>query len=91
MGKLTLLLLGIISWLQYSLWFGKNGVRDLIRIQTDIIEQQSCNVKLTERNKHLFAEINDLNSDEEAIEERSRIELSMIKIGETFYRLVVNQ
>ncbi|EOZ5258255.1 cell division protein FtsB, partial [Escherichia coli] len=26
MGKLTLLLLAILVWLQYSLWFGKNGI-----------------------------------------------------------------
>ncbi|MGP4123665.1 MAG: cell division protein FtsB [Sodalis sp. (in: enterobacteria)] len=88
MRKLTLLLLALLSWLQYSLWLGKNGVHDLVRIKSDIKAQQSKNAQLKARNNQLFAEIDDLNSGLEAIEERSRNELGMIKQGETFYRLV---
>ncbi|UVK76879.1 MAG: cell division protein FtsB [Sodalis sp. Fle] len=91
MEKLTLLLLILIGWLQYSLWFGKNGVRDLIRVSSDIKAYQSSNSTLKARNNQLFAEIEDLNSGQEAIEERSRNELGMIKPGETFYRLVPEQ
>ncbi|UVK77707.1 MAG: cell division protein FtsB [Sodalis sp. Fse] len=91
MEKLTLLLLILIGWLQYSLWFGKNGVRDLIRVESDIKAYQSSNSTLKARNNQLFAEIEDLNSGQEAIEERSRNELGMIKLGETFYRLVPEQ
>ena len=36
----------------------------------------------------LFAEIDDLNGGQEALEERARNELSMTRPGETFYRLV---
>ncbi len=35
MGKLTLLLLAILVWLQYSLWFGKNGIHDYTRVNDD--------------------------------------------------------
>jgi len=91
MGKLTLLLLVLLGWLQYSLWLGKNGVHDLVRVQDDVSVQQDSNAKLKARNDQLFAEIDDLNDGQEAIEERSRNELGMIKPGETFYRLVPDQ
>jgi len=88
MGKLTLLLLCVLGWLQCSLWFGKNGINDYTRISEDVTVQQATNAKLKSRNDQLFAEIDDLNGGQEAIEERARNELSMIKPGESFYRLV---
>ncbi len=87
MGKLTLLLLALLVWLQYSLWFGKNGIHDYSRVNDDVVAQQATNAKLKARNDQLFAEIDDLNGGGEAIEERARNELSMTKPGETFYRL----
>ena len=83
MGKLTLLLLALLVWLQYSLWFGKNGLHDYSRVNDDVSAQQATNAKLKARN-----EIDDLNGGQEAIEERARNELSMTRPGETFYRLV---
>ncbi|WON76257.1 cell division protein FtsB [Serratia sp. UGAL515B_01] len=91
MRKLTLLLLILLGWLQYSLWLGKNGVHDYVRVHEDVVAQQSNNAKLKARNDQLFAEIDDLNDGLEAIEERARDELGMIKPGETFYRLVPEQ
>ena len=88
MGKLTLLLLALLVWLQYSLWFGKNGLHDYSRVNDDVTAQQATNSKLKARNDQLFAEIDDLNGGQEAIEERARNELSMTRPGETFYRLV---
>lgn len=84
MGKLTLLLLAILVWLQYSLWFGKNGIHDYSRVNDDVAAQQATNAKLKARNDQLFAEIDDLNGGQEALEERARNELSMTKPGETF-------
>ncbi|MBW7984613.1 cell division protein FtsB [Enterobacillus tribolii] len=91
MGKLTLLLLALLGWLQYSLWLGKNGIHDYVRVKEDVTAQQGNNAKLKARNDQLFAEIDDLNGGQEAIEERARNELGMIKPGETFYRLVPEQ
>lgn len=88
MVKLTLLLLVLLAWLQYSLWFGKNGIHDFTRVSDDVAAQQATNARLKARNDQLFAEIDDLNGGQEAIEERARNELSMIKPGETFFRLV---
>ncbi len=91
MGKLTLLLLVLLGWLQYSLWLGKNGIHDYTRVDQDVAVQQASNAKLKMRNDRLFAEIDDLNGGSEAIEERARNALGMIKPGETFYRLVTDQ
>jgi len=91
MGKLTLLLLVLLGWLQYSLWLGKNGIHDYVRVDDDVAVQKANNAKLKSRNDQLFAEIDDLNGGQEAIEERARNELGMIKPGETFYRLVPDQ
>lgn len=91
MVKLTLLLLVLLGWLQYSLWLGKNGIHDFLQVQTNIAMHQSDITRLKILNNQLFTEINDLNCGQEAIEERSRNQLGMIKLGETFYRLVPDQ
>ncbi|AOM42500.1 cell division protein FtsB [Xenorhabdus hominickii] len=88
MGKLTLLLLVLLGWLQYSLWFGKNGIHDYMRVKTEVDKQEIDNFTLKARNDQLFAEIKDLKGGQEAIEERARDELGMIKPGESFYRMV---
>ena len=77
--------------LQYSLWLGKNGIHDYTRVSDDVVVQQANNAKLKARNDQLFAEIDDLNGGSEAIEERARNELGMIRPGETFYRPVSDQ
>ncbi|MCA6222087.1 cell division protein FtsB [Photorhabdus antumapuensis] len=91
MGKLTLLLLVLLGWLQYSLWLGKNGIHDYVRVKNDVTTQERNNGKLKARNDQLSAEIDDLTGGQEAIEERSRSELGMIKPGETFYRLIIDK
>ncbi|MEY0673776.1 cell division protein FtsB [Providencia rettgeri] len=88
MGKLTLLLIAILAWLQYSLWLGKNGIHDYVQVKDDVAAQEIVNSRLKMRNEQLFAEINDLNDGQDAIEERARTELRMIKPGESFYRMV---
>lgn len=82
------ILLFLIFYFQCFLWFGKNGILDYITIKHIVFIQQNNNTKFKIRNDQLFAEITDLNNNGEAIEERARNELGMIKNGETFYRLV---
>ncbi|MGY3568727.1 cell division protein FtsB [Vibrio sp. SCSIO 43135] len=83
---LTLTLL--FGWLQYTLWFGKNGVVEFNSVNSDIQAQHQVNSNLQTRNAEMFAEIDDLRQGLDAIEERARHELGMVKEGETFYRLV---
>lgn len=78
----------LFGLLQYDLWLGKNGIADYRTIVDEINVQQQVNENLTLRNSEMFVEIDDLRQGLDAIEERARHELGMIKEGETFYRLV---
>ncbi|MBT2919548.1 MULTISPECIES: cell division protein FtsB [Vibrio] len=78
----------LFGLLQYDLWLGKNGIADYRTIVDEIDLQQQVNENLTLRNSEMFVEIDDLRQGLDAIEERARHELGMIKEGETFYRLV---
>ncbi|CUX96069.1 Cell division protein FtsB [Candidatus Gullanella endobia] len=91
MQKLTLFLLLLLGWFQYSLWFGKNGVYDLVQIKRNITEQKNSNAQLKIRNNQLFLKIDDFKNNQEAIEEHSRNVLGMIKPGEKLYRLLSKQ
>ena len=86
-----LLLLVLLGWLQYRLWFGSGGQREVEALQQQVRQQARDNTGLKQRNEALAAEVEDLKSGEAAVEERARSELGMIKPGETFYRVVEPQ
>lgn len=88
LGLLLLVLAALLAWLQYRLWFGKGGEREVEALQQQVTQQARDNGGLQQRNAILAAEVRDLKSGEAAIEERARSELGMIKPGETFYRVV---
>ena len=83
-----LLLLVLLAWLQYRLWFGSGGQREVAQLEAQVGQQAHDNAGLQQRNDALAAEVEDLKSGEAAVEERARNELGMIKPGETFYRVV---
>ncbi|MCO6524437.1 MAG: cell division protein FtsB [Candidatus Schmidhempelia sp.] len=87
--KLTTILLLILVYLQYSLWFGKNNVNDYRQMSQLIKEMQVQNAKLKQRNDRMYAEITDLYDGLEAIEERARTSLGMIRPNEHFYRIII--
>ncbi|MDP7592506.1 MAG: cell division protein FtsB [Litorilituus sp.] len=88
MRAFTVLMLVILILLQYRLWFGKNSVPDYFALQEEVTRQQAANEKLKQRNKLLYADTDDLKLGSEAIEERARNELGMIKENETFFRII---
>ena len=85
---LPILMVGLLLVLQYRLWFGKHSIPDLKDMQEKIELQVQQNANLQQRNDLLKADINDLKIGLEAIEERARNELGLIKQGETFYRIL---
>jgi len=78
----------LLVLLQFKLWFGDGSMREVWRLEAAIETQQQQNTQLQERNAALEAEVNDLKKGLEAIEERARSELGMIKEGETFYQII---
>lgn len=88
--RLPVLLLIVLCYLQYSLWFGKNNVFDYQQNRNIVERLSSENEQLKMRNEQMFAEIADLTEGSDAIEERARSHLGMIKPNEHFYRIVTD-
>jgi len=84
----ALILLILLVALQVQLWTGHGGLRDLWRLQQSVAEQKTDNDGLKKRNETLSAEVEDLKHGNEAIEERARSELGLLKPGETFIQVV---
>lgn len=74
--------------LQYPLWVGKGGWMRVWELERNLATQHETNARLKSRNDALEAEVRDLKEGNEAIEERARLELGMVKRDETFYQVV---
>ncbi len=83
----TWILIALIALLQYPLWFGKGGWLRVWEYDRQLEAQREINTKLEQRNAGLDAEVRDLKSGSEAIEERARYELGLTKPGEIFVQV----
>jgi len=88
MRVLITILIVLLLLLQFRLWFGEGSQQEVWQMKKAIAEQEAQNEELRSRNKALEAEVQNLKKGLEAIEERARSELGMIKEGETFYRVI---
>lgn len=84
----VVVLFTLFCLLQYRLWFGKNSVPDYVSLKNEVALQVIHNANLKQRNNLLKADIEDLQMGLDAVEERARNELGLIKQGETFYRIL---
>lgn len=80
-----------LALLQYRLWFSHDGLPSLLRLHHQVEKQRLDNERLAERNQVLAAEVQDLKSGLDALEERARSELGMIRQGETFFHIIEEQ
>ena len=78
----------LIAAIQAPLWFGKGGWLRVWELRQEVQTAQAKNENLRARNAALEAEVRDLKTGHEAVEERARSELGMIKQDEVFYQLV---
>lgn len=83
----VLLLAVLLLLLQYRLWLGEGGYEDLARLRKLHAEQLRENEALRARNRALAAEVEDLRAAKDAVEERARADLGMVKEGEVFIML----
>jgi len=88
MKILAAALVVVLALLQYRLWLGEGGMREVRRLRAEIEAQRGENQQLKERNRTLAAEVLDLKKGTVAIEERARTDLGMVGKGETFYQVV---
>ena len=83
----TAILLGLAVVIQYPLWLGEGGWLKVWESDAQLRQQREMNRQLELRNAGLEAETRNLKSGLEAVEERSRFELGMVKPDEVFYQL----
>jgi len=86
-----ILLTVVLLLLQYRLWFSHDGLPSVMHLYRSVVLQQERNSVLEERNQVLAAEVQDLKSGLDAIEERARSGLGMIKQDETFIQIIEEQ
>jgi len=88
MRALAALLVLLIAAVQTPLWFGKGGWMRVWELDQQVKAQHAANDKLRARNAALDAEVRDLKQGYDAIEERARSELGMIRQDEIFFQVL---
>ncbi|RFC33023.1 MAG: cell division protein FtsB [Candidatus Nitrotoga sp. MKT] len=88
MRWVSLILVSLLLLVQYPLWFGKGGWLKVWDLDRQVEEQKHINQKTQTRNAVLDAEVRDLKQGTEAVEERARSELGMVKRDEVFFQIV---
>jgi cell division protein FtsB len=85
---LAAVLATLVLALQYPLWLGKGSWTRVWDLDRQLTAQRATNAQDKARNDALEAEVRDLKEGSEAVEERARLELGMIKRDEVFYQVV---
>ena len=88
MKPLAWILAGLVLALQYPLWIGKGSWTRVWDLDRQLAQQRDTNARLKARNDALDAEVRDLKEGSDALEERARMELGMVKRDEVFYQVV---
>jgi cell division protein FtsB len=78
----------LIIHLQYRIWVGDGSFAQIDAYQLRLDELKKQAEEKRQRNEALYAEVLDLRKGQEAIEERARDELGMIKEDETFFHVL---
>jgi cell division protein FtsB len=84
---LALVFVALIVALQYPMWLGKGGWLQVRELDRQEAAQRAANAKLKTRNDALDAEVRDLKTGSEAIEERARSDLGMVRHDEVFFQV----
>jgi cell division protein FtsB len=88
MKSLAFVLSALLAGWQYPLWVGKGSWMRVLELDRSLEQQRDNNTRLKARNEALDAEVRDLKQGLDAIEERARLELGMIRKDEVFYQVV---
>ena len=88
MKAIVLILVVLLVLLQYRLWLGHGNLQEVAQLEQTKAGKIEENRRMQERNLALAAEVQDLKQGQEAIEERARSEMGMIKPDETYFQIV---
>lgn len=88
MRWVLLALLAVVVLLQVRLWTGDGGLREGAALREEIAATRLELERSRARNRALEAEVTDLRAGLDALEERARSELGMIKRGEVFLQII---
>lgn len=88
MKALLVILVLIFGYLQYKLWVAEGRIQDTWSLEQRIDALQTENKKLQVRNSSLQAEVDNLKSGQDVIEEKARRELGLVGKDETFFQYV---
>ena len=88
MRVFSIVLAALIVLLQYPLWLGKGGWLRVWEVDRQVRAQKDSNAKLRMRNDVLDAEVRDLKQGYDAVEERARYELGMVRQDEIFFHVL---
>ena len=88
MKALIILLVSLLALVQFRLWVGDESLAEVWRLRQSIERQSAENALLKGRNQRLEAEVRDLKVGLEAVEERARFELGMIRRDEIYFQIV---
>lgn len=87
--SLLIMLLGLLSSLQYKLWVAEGNVFDIWDRYEQLETLKQHNQALQHENKLIEIDIDELKYDEiQEVEERARMDFGMIKEGEVFYQII---
>ncbi|TXI16496.1 MAG: cell division protein FtsB [Nitrosomonas sp.] len=88
MKSLAFILVLLLVLLQYPLWLGKASWIKVLQVEQELAAARENNLQLQNRNSMLEAEVDDLKQGFEAIEERARSDLGMVKQNEILFQIV---
>ncbi|MBA2652669.1 MAG: cell division protein FtsB [Tatlockia sp.] len=88
MRSIIIVLILALIGLQYKLWLGDGGLLQWVKLEKKIATQETDNKNISSRNLALEADIAELKSGDQALEEQARYELGMVKKDEFYYQFV---
>lgn len=86
MRSIFIFLLLALLGLQYKLWLGDGSVRQWLHLENKLVVEEQDNKQLAARNRAIEADVLELKSGDQALEEQARYELGMVKEGEVYYQ-----
>lgn len=88
MRMVVILLVVTLLGLQAKLWVGTGSIAQWLHLEKKLAAQEGDNKIMAARNRALEADIAELKSGDQALEEQARFELGMIKEGESYYQFI---